>query len=122
MGTAISCTKCSQVADHVCMLRLQTRTFITLICTVCMQLITLLYSMYADVLTQVVPTMGCMDGTLPALPTAGENSGIKLNINEQSIGENIHVHVAIPGRNQILFCCTIRPHYHIRSAVVQNFR
>ena len=62
----------------MCMLRLQTRTFITLICTVCMQLIIPLYSMYVDVLTQVVPTVGCMDETLPALPTAGENSGIKL--------------------------------------------
>ena len=71
-------------------LRLQTRTFITLICTVCMQLIIPLYSMYVDVLTQIVPTVGCMDGTLPALPTAGENSGIKLcNLknSEQSNGE-----------------------------------
>ena len=45
--------------------------------------------MYVDVLTQVVPTVGCMDGTLLALPTAGENSTVRginlhsLNINEQ---------------------------------------
>ena len=113
-----ACTKCSQAADHVCVLRLQTRTFITLICTVCMQLIPR-YSMYVDVLTQVVPTMGCMDGTLPALPTAGENSGIKLcslNNSEWSNGENIHV--AVLGRNRRLFCCAIRPCYHVRSTVV----
>ena len=66
-----ACTKCSQVADHVCMLRLQTNTF--------MQLIIPLYSMYEDVLTQVVPTTGCMDETLPALPTAGENSTLASN-------------------------------------------
>ena len=116
-----ACTKCSQAADHVCVLRLQTRTFITLICTVCMQLIILRYSMYVDVLTQVVPTVDCTDETLPALPTAGENSGIKLcswNNSEQSNGQNIHV--AVLGRNRILFSCAIRPCYHVRSTVVQN--
>ena len=51
--------------------------------------------MYVDVLTQVVPTVGCMDGTLPALPTAGENSRVhgtklySLNMYEWSNGENI---------------------------------
>ena len=118
-----ACTKCSQAADHVCVLRLQTRTFITHICTVCMQLIIPLYSMYVDVLTQVVPTVDCMDGTLPALPTAGENStvrGIKLyslNMYGRSNGD-----VAVLGRNRILFRCAIRPCYHVRSTVVQNFR
>ena len=74
----------------MCVLRLQTRAFITHICTVCIQLIIPLYSMYVDVLTQVMPTVDCMDETLPALPTAGENSGIKLcnlNNSEQSNGE-----------------------------------
>ena len=53
--------------------------------------------MYVDVLTQVVPTVGCMDGTLPALPTAGENSGIKLcNLNNSEHSNGEKVHVAVP--------------------------
>ena len=33
-----------------------------------------------------------------------------------------NVCVAVPGRNQTLFSCVIRPCYRVRSTVVQNFR
>ena len=29
--------------------------------------------------------------------------------------------VAVPGRNQTLFCCVFQSHYHIQSALEQNF-
>ena len=30
-------------------------------------------------------------------------------------------YVAVPGRNQILFCCTFQSHYHLRSTVPRYF-
>ena len=33
--------------------------------------------------------------------------------------ESIITYVAVPGRNQTLFCCVFRLHYHIQSAVAQ---
>ena len=32
-----------------------------------------------------------------------------------------YVHVAVPGRNQTLFRCVFRSHYHVRSALAQKF-
>ena len=32
------------------------------------------------------------------------------------------VYVAVPGGNQTLFCCVFQLHYHVGSALVQNFR
>ena len=32
-----------------------------------------------------------------------------------------YIIVAVPGRNRTLFCCTFWSHYHVWSAVIQNF-
>ena len=50
----------------------------------------------------------------------GESTQSKCN--DSTVGNmQGNPYVAVPGRNQTLFCWVFRPHYCLQSAVVQNF-
>ena len=38
---------------------------------------------------------------------------VMVQINTDAYYTSMYIHVAVPGKNQTLFCCIIRLHYHV---------